>query len=251
MEPSDKLLSVAENALWSQECLRRANLRKLGISPLISRFDGVGSKSAQRLLAPASAAVPKRNATPTADTPERSRDQVRALLREGTDSEMDTSSVATAANSADSSEQSMGAVDGASAVATPVSLVMVTSADILWIEVLEDQLLRKEQLQLIAAMARAIRGTSVRCAHQQFDWPPAHESALSSAKGGISDMLKGFVQRLIRDRATQQMVLMGPCDCLPDTGLPLLEIPSSLSMLRDGSLKQQAWDVLKPLRARA
>tara|TARA_X000000950_G_scaffold43852_1_gene49348 strand:- start:946 stop:1554 length:609 start_codon:yes stop_codon:yes gene_type:complete len=202
-------------------------------------------------MAPASAAVPKRNAAPTADTPERSRDQVRALLREGTDSVMDTSSVATAANSAGSSEQSLAAVDRASAAATPVSLVMVTSADILWIEVLEDQLLRKEQLQLVAAMARAVRGTNVHCAHQQFDWPPVHQPALSNAKGGMSDMLKGFIQRLIRDRATQQMVLMGPCDCLPDTGLPLLEIPSSVSMLRDGSLKQQAWGVLKRLRARA
>jgi hypothetical protein len=128
---------------------------------------------------------------------------------------------------------------------------MVTSADILWIEVLEDQLLRREQLQLIAAMARAVRGTSVKCAHQQFDWPPARQSALSNAKGGMSDMLMGFIQRLITDRATQQVVLMGPCDCLPDTGLPLLEIPSSLNMLRDGSLKQQAWDMLKPLRDRA
>ena len=92
MEPSDKLLSVAESALWSQECLRRANLSKLGISPLISRFDGVGSKSAQRLLAPASAAVPKRNAASTADTPERSREQVRALLREGSDDDPDRDS---------------------------------------------------------------------------------------------------------------------------------------------------------------
>ena len=38
MEPNDKLLPVAESALWSQECLRRANLSKMGISPLISRF---------------------------------------------------------------------------------------------------------------------------------------------------------------------------------------------------------------------
>ncbi|GIR70876.1 MAG: hypothetical protein CM15mP74_21270 [Halieaceae bacterium] len=66
-------------------------------------------------------------------------------------------------------------------------------ADILWIEVLEDQLLRKSKLQLIAAMARAVRGTNVHCAHQQFDWPPAHQSALSNAKGGMSDLLKGFI----------------------------------------------------------
>ena len=251
MEPNDRLLPVAESALWSQECRRRANLSKMGISPLISRFDGVGSKPATRLIAPASATLSQRSVAPTSDTPERSRDQLHALLREGTDSATATSSVARAAQSADSSEQSVGALDDASAIATPVSLVMVTSMDILWVEVLEDQLLRKEQLRLIAAMARAVRTSNVQCAHQQFDWPPAHQSALSNAKGGMPDMLMGLIQRLIRDCATQQIVLMGPCDFLPDTGLPLLKIPSSLSMLRDGSIKQQAWDVLKPIRARA
>ena len=251
MEPTGKLLPVAESALWSQECLRRANLSKMGISPLISRFDGVGSKSATRLGAPASAALSQRSVAPTSETSEWSRDQLRALQREGTDSAMDTSGVATAAQSADSSEQSVGALDGASAIATPVSLVMVTSMDILWVEVLEDRLLRKEQLRLIAAMARAVRSSNVPCAHQQFDWPPAHQSAMSNAKGGMPDMLMGLIQRLTRDCATQQIVLMGPCDFLPDTGLPLLKIPSSLSMLRDGSLKQQAWDVLKPIWARA
>ena len=128
---------------------------------------------------------------------------------------------------------------------------MVASADILWIEVLQDQLLRKEQLQLIAAMARAVSGANVQCARQQFDWPPARQSGLLNVKGGMTDMLTGFIQRLTRDFATRQIVLMGPCDCLPDTGLPLSEIPSSLNMLLDGSLKQQAWDVLKPLRDRA
>ena len=250
MEPSDKLVPIAEHVLWSQECLRRANLSKMGISPLISRFDGVGSKPSVRLSAPASAASSQRKRVPASDTHERPRDQGR-VVREGSDSTRDGSSVATAANSASPAEQSVGALDGAFAATTPLSLVMVTSADILWIEVLKDQLLRKEQLQLIAAMARAVRGANVRSAHQRFDWPPARTSALTSVNGGMPDMLMGFIKRLTRDLATQQIVLMGPCDCLPDTGLPLLEIPSSLSMLRDGSLKQQAWDVLKPLRARA
>ena len=250
MEPSDKLVPIAEHVLWSQECLRRANLSKMGISPLISRFDGVGSKPSVRLSAPASAASSQRKRVLASDTHERPRDQGR-VVREGSDSTRDGSSVATAANSASPAEQSVGALDGAFAATTPLSLVMVTSADILWIEVLKDQLLRKEQLQLIAAMARTVRGANVRSAHQRFDWPPARTSALTSVNGGMPDMLMGFIKRLTRDLATQQIVLMGPCDCLPDTGLPLLEIPSSLSMLRDGSLKQQAWDVLKPIRARA
>ena len=66
---------------------------------------------------------------------------------------------------------------------TPLSLLLVTSGDVLWIEELEDQLLRQEQLQLITAMARAIRGASVRCAHQ-FDWPPPQALLLRRRRYG-------------------------------------------------------------------
>lgn len=241
-------LPIAEESLWSNECRRRATLASMGIMPLISRADSAGAKPAERFLA----TIPQDSgATNQEGDAAMGGEHVRALLRETRDassSEM-PESLDKGPMSAASQDSIM---DKESLLGTePLSLVMVISADILWIEVLEDQLLRKEQLQLIAAMARAVRGTNVHCAHQRFDWPPAHQSALSNAKGGMSDLLKGFMQRLIRDRATRQMVLMGPCDCLPHTCLPLLEIPSTVSMLHDGSLKQQAWDVLKVLRARA
>ncbi len=246
MPQAEITLPIADESLWSDECRRRATLASIGIMPLISRADSLGAKPANRFLAP----IPKDSvATDQESDVAMGEEHVRALLRgtQGSSSpEMaespDKRRISAASQQSITDKESLLAADS-------LSLVMVTSSDILWIEALEDQLLRKEQLQLIAAMARAVRGTSVRCAHQQFDWPLAHQSALSNAKGGMSDMLMGFIQRLIRDCATQQMVLMGPCDCLPDTGLPLLEIPSSLNMLRDGSLKQQAWDVLKPLRA--
>jgi hypothetical protein len=130
----------------------------------------------------------------------------------------------------------------------PLSLLLVTSGDVLWVEVLEDRLLRQEQLQLIAAMARAIRGASVRCAHQQFDWPPAAGSAIA-ASGGLEGMLSGFLQRLTGDHATRHIVQLGACEVLPASDLPIHQVPSSLEMLREGSLKQSAWSVLKPLRA--
>ena len=131
---------------------------------------------------------------------------------------------------------------------TPLSLLLVTSGDVLWIEVLEDQLLRQEQLQLIAAMARAIRGASVRCAHQQFAWPPATGSAIG-AVGDMGDMLSGFLHRVTSDHATRHIMQLGACEALPATDLPIYRVPSSLEMLRDGSLKQSAWSILKPLRA--
>ena len=101
---------------------------------------------------------------------------------------------------------------------------------------------------MIAAMARAIRGASVRCAHQQFDWPPAAGSAIAAA-GGMDDMLSGFLQRLTSDHATRHLVQLGDCQVIPDCSLLIHRVPSSLEMLREGSLKQSAWSVLKLLRA--
>ena len=265
MQGSDPSNVSASKEEWLAEIMRRQYLSRLGFTPLLSRYDPRGAAAARRLTAatPKDTAFEYQAGATESLSPQMGRSSQQPQLNTGIGVGMshpgpptDQSARSTLDGKVKSQTDisSLGAHSPAVDQPTPsepVSLVMVTSADILWIEVLEDQLLRKEQLQLIAAMARAVRGTSVRCAHQQFDWPPAHQSALSSAEGGMSDMLKGFIQRLIRDHATQQMVLMGPCDCLPDTGLPLLEIPSSVSMLRDGSLKQRAWDVLKPLRARA
>ena len=265
MQSSDPPTVSASDEEWLSEIMRRQYLSHLGFTPLLSRYDPSGAAVARRLNAPApiDTAFKYQEAATESVSPPMGRSSQQPPLNTGivvdmihpgppTDQSARSSLDGKVKSQTDIS--SLGAHSPAVDQPTtdePVSLVMVSSADILWIEVLEDQLLRKEQLQLIAAMARAVRGTSVRCAHQQFDWPPAHQSALSNANGGMSDMLKGLIQRLTRDRATQQMVLMGACNCLPDVGLPLLEIPSSLSMLRDGSLKQQAWDVLKPLQARA
>ena len=45
------------------------------------------------------------------------------------------------------------------------------------------------------------------------------------------------------------IVKLGACEVLPASDLPIYQVPSSLEMLRGGSLKQSAWSVLKPLRA--
>ncbi len=265
MQGNDPSNASASEEEWLAEIMRRQYLNHLGFTPLLSRYDPPGAAAARRLTAPTptDTALKYQEAATESVSPQMGRTgqqpplntgMVVDMIHPGPPTDQSARSTLEGKEKSQTDISSLGAHSPAVDQPTPsepVSLVMVTSADILWIEVLDDQLLRKEQLQLIAAMARAVRGASVRCAHQQFDWPPAHQPALSSAKGGMSDMLTGFIQRLIRDRATQQMVLMGPCDCLPNAGLPLLEIPSSVSMLRDGSLKQQAWDVLKPLRARA
>jgi hypothetical protein len=132
----------------------------------------------------------------------------------------------------------------------PLSLLMAITGDVLWIETLEDQLLRREQLQLIGAMARAIRGPDVRTAHQQFDWPPRAGPALSADSGGLTGMLAGVLQRLITDHDAHIIIKLGQVASLPVLQAPVYQLPSTLAMLRDGSHKQSAWAVLKPLQQR-
>ena len=258
MAESESNPVAAQNALWEAECARRTLLSHLGITALVSRFDPIAAKPAQRLDLPTGS----NDATPSnaSATPNGGDDMQAAQLREMLHGDADAgvsneeagarsrASAEVAEDvSVDSGEPPADTKSGVKPV-TSLSLLLVTSGDVLWVEVLEDQLLRQEQLQLIAAMARAIRGASVRCAHQQFDWPPAAGSAIA-ASGGLEGMLSGFLQRLTGDHATQHIVQLGACEVLPASDLPIYQVPPSLEMLRGGSLKQSAWSVLKPLRA--
>ena len=245
MTDTDSSLPVAPEALWAQESARRASLVALGITPLVSRADPAGARPATRYAAlhqvesqMSAVAAPRKDEAQGAPLRAMLQDTGEAPRAEAKQAQPKT--VLPSTNASSSSERMPDKQ-------SPLSLVMVTSGDVLWVEVLEDQLLRQEQLQLIAAMARAIRGASVRCGHQQFDWPPAGQSALAAAPGGLGDMLSGFLQRLTTDHHTQLIICMGPCESLPDTGLPVHYIPSSLGMLRDSALKQTAWATLRPL----
>ena len=250
MAESESNPVAAQDALWEAECARRTLLSYLGITPLVSRFDAIAAKPAQRVELPIGSndvTFSNGSATPNgADDMQAA--QLRGMLRGDADAGVSNEEAGTRSRaSADNSEPPADTKSGVKPD-TPLSLLLVTSGDVLWVEALEDQLLRQEQLQLIAAMARAIRGASVRCAHQQFDWPPAAGSAIAASEG-MEGMLSGFLQRLTGDHTTRHIVQLGACEVLPASDLPTHQIPSSLEMLREGSLKQSAWSVLKPLRA--
>ena len=246
-----------QDLLWEAECARRTLLSHLGITPLVSRFDPVAAKPAQRFDVPTGSVdvVPSSAPATAKSGDEMQAAQLREMLRRdaGASAEEAGATSRPAAEEADDiaidRSQSPAGAQSNVGTDTPLSLLLVTSGDVLWVEVLEDQLLRQEQLQLIAAMARAIRGASVRCAHQQFDWPPAAGSAIAASEG-MEGMLSGFLQRLTSDHATRYIVKLGASEVLLASDLPTHQIPSSLEMLREGSLKQSAWSVLKPLRSR-
>jgi hypothetical protein len=248
--------SMASDEAWQRECARRVLLERLGIMPLVSRFDAVGAKTTVRQLEPT---VPAEIATAASmTTAEMQGDELRQLLR--TDHAMPIQETpggrgddqpSSASPSRQVTETAASLENLGSANEAPLSLLMAITGDVLWIETLEDQLLRREQLQLIGAMARAIRGPDVRTTHQQFDWPPKAGPALSTHSGGLTGMLTGFLQRLITDNDAQIIIQLGQVASLPVLQAPVYELPSTLAMCRDGLRKQAAWAVLKPLQNRA
>ena len=249
MAESDANPVTAKDTLWEAECARRTLLSHLGITPLVSRFDAIAAKPAQRLDLPTGS----RDVTPAnaSATPNFGEEKQAAQLWEMVCGDADEGALAEVPGVMSRAPVEEGddvAVDRSVTSDAPFALLFVTSDDVLWVEVLEDQLLRQEQLQLIAAMARAIRGASVRCVHQQFYWPPVAGSPIATA-GGMDDMLSGFLQRLTSDHAIRHIVQLGACEVLPASDLSIHQVSSSLEMLREGLLKQSAWSVLKPLRA--
>ena len=245
MTGTDTSIPIAPQALLAQERARRASLVALGIAPMVSRVDPAGAKPGERYVAPEQSHS-EMSPVAASESSEAQGAPLCAMVQGAGEAPRGRAQQAqseTEPTNTDAIYTSIGTPDRCASL----SLVIVTSGDVLWVEVLEDKLLRQEQLQLIEAMARAVRGASVRCEQQQFNWPPSGQNPLAAAPGGLGDMLSGFLQRLTADHQIQLMICMGPCESLPDTGLPVYYIPSSMGMLRDGALKQTAWATLKPL----
>jgi len=240
---NDDTMSLATDDEWQQECARRVLLSHFGLTPLISRFDPEGAKLAHRLIAPDDSTVNSEEAifdAPGAAV--EAAQSVRALLT-------DPGSATDRLNREVESE--WAGSTPVSDASERVSLLLVTTADLIWLEVLEDGLLRQEQLHLIAAMARAVRGQAVSSAHQQFNWPPENGLALGVPAGGLQDMLSGFLRRLISDHDTRFLIRLGGVALLPSFPLEVRDLPSTITMLRDPASKRVAWSELRSLPTRA
>ena len=245
MKQSDHSSEAAPQEVWERERARRTLLMKLGIQPLVSRFDGVAARPAERLVAPA--ATPQIEVNDTVPAGEMEGAALRGLLR-GDGESVIASEQAPASDRVLSGDTPEPITTPAPETTTPLSLLMVVSDDVLWVEQLEDQLLRREQLRLIAAMARAIRGVEVRSTHQQFDWPPTGQELRAGPQHNLKEMLSGYLHRLTSDHAIGHIIHLGPCAVLPESEMPVTQMPSSLGLLRDAAQKPKAWEALKPLR---
>jgi len=244
MKQSDHSSDEVPQEVWERELARRTLLMKLGIQPLVSRADGVAARPSARLVAPLTTSDTEIH--DAVSTGEMEGAALRELLRTGGET-ISVSEQAPASDPVPSGDAPEPITNPALETTTSLSLLMVVSDDLLWVEQLEDQLLRREQLQLIAAMARAVRGAEARCTHQQFDWPPAGQAS-AGVQHDLKEMLSGYLQRLTSDHTIGHAIYLGSCDVLPDSEVPITRIPSSLDLLRDATQKPVAWGALKHLR---
>ena len=245
MKQSDHSPEAAPQEVWQRERARRTLLTQLGIQPLVSRVDGVAARPSARLVAPS--ATPQIEVNDTVPAGKMEGAALRELLR-GDGASVTASEQALASDPVVSSDAPEPTTNSFPETTTSLSLLMVVSDDVLWVEQLEDQLLRQEQLRLIAAMARGIRGAEVRCTHQQFDWPPAGQVSPAGTQHNLREMLSGYLRRLTSDHAIGHIIHLGPCAVLPELEMPVTQMPSSLDLLRDAAKKPRAWEAVKPLR---
>ena len=272
--------------VWLQEQQRRATLISLGVQPLVSRFDPPGAKAAVRLQAPdpVPVQVPEagsreeclsgRTLGPQSEKPviiEGGRSTGNAPLNElrAQLSRAPTKSTSPRVNAGSSLDQDavLGIRDMGAEQTSPVqttlkrqppqpaetpvsfSLLMVTAGRWLWLETIEDGLIRQEQLQLIQAMARALDGPSVNVSRRQLDWPLSKHPHLPQDIEAARQTVAGQVQRLAQEAKIAGVMVLGSATfpyLNAVAGLELVELPSTLAMLREPELKAQAWAVMRP-----
>jgi hypothetical protein len=226
------------------EKARQVMLRNLGFLPLISRYDPPGAKKAKRFLPPIMSHKPRADEK-VFPAPTVHKDE----------NPMNLSINARDANLAQDLAQPRAEFIGgkgsngfSSEWADRASFSLVISEDIAWVENLDDQLLKREKLLLIAAMARAIRGPKTQSQHQEFKWSLLEQQLARRNGGALSEMFGGFLQRLILDNSIKHLICLGSNIEFSGVQLQIYTIPSTFNMLNDGKFKRLAWSILKPLR---
>jgi len=234
------------NQSWAREQHRHHVLRLLGVNPLTARFDPPGARTPLRPVAPHEVLPepPEPAARPAAVRPAGPVVSSAGLERSSVRVEPRPAPVPASEQDLSESERQPRATD-----AVAFQLLIATAGRWLWIEQLEDGLLRREQLQLIEAMARAITVEATTLNHFVFEWPLVQHAHLGRDAQSARDSVAGQLRRLAREQQVEGMILMGEA-CEEWVSVPSalsgLTIPGTLAMLANPGLKRDAWAILKP-----
>jgi hypothetical protein len=136
------------------------------------------------------------------------------------------------------------------------SLAAIVAGGVLWLEELQQGILSRDQVQLVAAMANAVapspQGGGRKPEVTQFNWPMHNNAQFDQSEAAGRAALSGFVARRLGESGCRALVLLGessarrlPADTLPD--VPRVRAPSTLEMLATPDLKKAAWGVLRDI----
>lgn len=136
------------------------------------------------------------------------------------------------------------------------SLAAIAAGGILWLEELAGMPLAREQVQLVAAMARAVAASGAEDGDKpevtQFNWPIHTNTQFDQSEDAARAALAGFLGRRLEQHQCRGLVLLGdasarrtPLDALP--AIARVQVPSTREMLENPKLKKTAWIELRGL----
>ena len=238
---------------WEREQRRHYLVRLLGVDPLVARFDPPGARQPRRPAPPTSVASPTiavAELKASVDTAKAEATRVTPV-QENRAAERQLAVQAQVDPSAppEATELTQASSLPQPAAAVAFQLLIAAAGKWLWIEQLEDGLLRRDQLQLIEAMARAMTPEDTTLTHFVFEWPLVQHAHLARDADSARDSVAGQLRRLAREQGVQGLILMGEaCNewAVVPPALTGLAIPATLAMLTTPALKRDAWAVLKP-----
>ena len=232
--------------LAANEIRRRTYLQALGIDQYVSRRNLPGAAPTRRLII--QSAQPKTaplaaGAAPIVPATEPPLQAPSGMLREALNQTGDAkpeSSSPMAAETAPRAEQTV----------EQFSVAVLRSGGWLWLQDLAGLPLAREQVQLVAAMGKALApGANVETL-PQFDWPMHQNQQLDLGTEAAAMTLNTFLARHLTDTC-QGLVLLGEQTVSRLGGLApesarCLILPATRDLLATPGLKQQAWRLLKP-----
>ena len=249
---------IEHQNLWAAEQRRRSILALLEVQPLVARCNPPGARHALRLEQPPEAKL-RSDLVQVQEDVATSRAQPNTVTSEGAHTlakpkQHRAPGAGVSDGAKTQKEPTAGVIALAETESVAFQLLIVEAGSWLWLEQIEDNLIRREQLQLVEGMARAITEGAVNLKHHQFDWPLAEHAHLSKDAESAKQSVAGQLRRLARERQALGMILMGPT-CSEWVNVPpaltQLNIPSTLSMLEKPLLKREAWQVLKAYTPRS
>jgi len=133
------------------------------------------------------------------------------------------------------------------------SLAVVIAAKRLWIEDLGEFPLAREQVELIGAMATALRHPEAvreRPLVTQFDWPMHANEQLDLGPEEAAASLASYLERQAEERGCEAILCLGPkaAERLGriSLGRPQSVLPSTRTLLENPIAKRDAWRILRP-----